>query len=345
MNQQDCFQHLYLKQCLCVLFALTLFSASLPKTMFVCPVCSKFEGSHLGHLLSHIGVKHSSDLQFFITCGLDNCPQTYSDFGSFRSHVYRKHRNLMHEPGQTVSDGSISHSMQCPFCSDILGNLAKVSTHFRTHLTDHSPIECPYKDCESAYAEYNSWTSHVCRVHPFPSINDLKDYWIQDKADTDPESHDTDDGVGSEVPHHTAAADETVLFDNYDAQFQKHYAHFVFQDARRTQSWFQSALFRASWRTLGCCLKWLVCNRSMKSCTSCQNMTCLLRLSLKSVMHLRMDCLQQQPASLALTGKGWSFIRNTLIILNQKHMFWVEMTRASQGHFSMCQFLKVWGFC
>ena len=31
-----------------------------------------------------------------VYCGIDYCPQTYTNYKSFRSHVYRKHRDSLH---------------------------------------------------------------------------------------------------------------------------------------------------------------------------------------------------------------------------------------------------------
>ena len=42
--------------------------------------------------LKHIGTIHSCEPNFSITCGVHSCPRRYSNFFSFKKHLYRKHR-------------------------------------------------------------------------------------------------------------------------------------------------------------------------------------------------------------------------------------------------------------
>ena len=64
--------------------------------MFVCCLCSSFSGHLFSAILRHIGEIHQHDPNLTIECGIEGCPQTYKNFESFRSHVYRKHRDVLH---------------------------------------------------------------------------------------------------------------------------------------------------------------------------------------------------------------------------------------------------------
>lgn len=64
--------------------------------MFVCQICNLFGGSTFSAVLRHMGEIHRYDPGLVIRCGLSRCPQTYSNYESFRSHVYRKHREMLH---------------------------------------------------------------------------------------------------------------------------------------------------------------------------------------------------------------------------------------------------------
>lgn len=64
--------------------------------MFLCSLCNNFGGQSFSTVLRHIGETHRHDPCFQIQCGLDQCPQTYKNFESFRSHVYRKHRDVLY---------------------------------------------------------------------------------------------------------------------------------------------------------------------------------------------------------------------------------------------------------
>lgn len=61
--------------------------------MYVCSLCNRFRGSNFAYILRHIGNTHRFDPGFSIACGLKSCPATYTNYESFRSHVYRKHRD------------------------------------------------------------------------------------------------------------------------------------------------------------------------------------------------------------------------------------------------------------
>lgn len=39
-----------------------------------------------------MAVVHAHDPGFYICCGIEGCPRTYSNFYSFKKHLYRKHR-------------------------------------------------------------------------------------------------------------------------------------------------------------------------------------------------------------------------------------------------------------
>ena len=60
----------------------------------VCPICGEFARYSYAGIVRHIGQVHSFDADFHVVCGLGptKCPATYTNFQSYRSHVYKKHR-------------------------------------------------------------------------------------------------------------------------------------------------------------------------------------------------------------------------------------------------------------
>lgn len=52
---------------------------------------------------------HRFDSHLFIRCGINSCTEQYRKFESFRSHVYRKHREVLTGPSSPAEDsGSTS---------------------------------------------------------------------------------------------------------------------------------------------------------------------------------------------------------------------------------------------
>jgi hypothetical protein len=58
-----------------------------------CPICPSFASDSFLPVLRHIGAVHSFDPRFSITCGIDGCQATYKNFASYKTHIYRKHRD------------------------------------------------------------------------------------------------------------------------------------------------------------------------------------------------------------------------------------------------------------
>ena len=81
--------------------------------MYTCPICNHFGGNSFASVLRHIGEVHRFDPGLVIRCGIERCPQTYTNYESFRSHVYRKHRTMLHAistPSATEMDESSNPS-------------------------------------------------------------------------------------------------------------------------------------------------------------------------------------------------------------------------------------------
>ena len=64
--------------------------------MYVCTICDLFAGQSFAAVLRHIGNTHRYDPGLSIRCGIESCPEVYVNFESFRSHVYRKHRDAVY---------------------------------------------------------------------------------------------------------------------------------------------------------------------------------------------------------------------------------------------------------
>lgn len=65
--------------------------------VFVCTICKSFASKSYRSGLNHIGNIHRFGPSKQIRCDIDGCPPSYTteNFNSFRSHVYRKHRDVL----------------------------------------------------------------------------------------------------------------------------------------------------------------------------------------------------------------------------------------------------------
>lgn len=77
--------------------------------MYVCTICNLFARKTFSAVLRHIGT-HRFDSGLFIKCGINSCPENYKNFESFRSHVYRKHREVLIPPSNGVPGSEAANS-------------------------------------------------------------------------------------------------------------------------------------------------------------------------------------------------------------------------------------------
>ena len=73
---------------------------------FLCKICNNFASRYYSKVLRHIGLVHSFDPGFTITCGVDGCPKTFTKYNSFRKHILRHHREVL-SLKSTNQEGSV----------------------------------------------------------------------------------------------------------------------------------------------------------------------------------------------------------------------------------------------
>ena len=67
------------------------------ENVYACSLCDSFASPSFATVLRHIGNTRASDynLNISISCPVSGCLRSYTNFASFRLHVYRKHRSLL----------------------------------------------------------------------------------------------------------------------------------------------------------------------------------------------------------------------------------------------------------
>ena len=71
-----------------------------------CHLCSgDFFAPSLKLLLFHIGRVHSNSPDFNLTCGIDNCQVTFTNFHAYKRHVRKKHRYHLND-AETDADAT-----------------------------------------------------------------------------------------------------------------------------------------------------------------------------------------------------------------------------------------------
>ena len=58
----------------------------------LCWLCFRFTSPTLKGVIRHIGCIHAHEANFFTYCGVNSCSRSYTNFYSFKKHLYRHHR-------------------------------------------------------------------------------------------------------------------------------------------------------------------------------------------------------------------------------------------------------------
>ena len=115
---------------------------------FKCQICEEFARDTYPPVLRHIGEVHSFEPNFHVVCGLilDStqavCSATYSNHGSFRSHVYSKHRQVMnlHSTTQPTGEISFEEDREEGYNNAEMVNSTADSAHHRVSDSEESQI-------------------------------------------------------------------------------------------------------------------------------------------------------------------------------------------------------------
>ncbi|EEC00567.1 hypothetical protein IscW_ISCW024064, partial [Ixodes scapularis] len=67
-----------------------------------CPRCPYFS-EQFTRVLTHIGVVHGGEDKFTVLCGINGCTNSYNQFASYKSHIYRCHRDVLFNTGSSFS--------------------------------------------------------------------------------------------------------------------------------------------------------------------------------------------------------------------------------------------------
>ena len=79
--------------------------------MYCCRVCSTFASPSFASVVCHIGSIHANNERLELVCPVPQCERQrpYRNFESFRSHVYRKHKNVLKNKVNMLSGVSSKH--------------------------------------------------------------------------------------------------------------------------------------------------------------------------------------------------------------------------------------------
>ena len=77
-----------------------------------CPLCHFFAARALKGVLRHIGAVHAHEANFQVICGVQGCPRSYSNYHSYKKHMYQKHREVLEVVNGSSAQGGEGESTE-----------------------------------------------------------------------------------------------------------------------------------------------------------------------------------------------------------------------------------------
>uniref|UniRef100_A0A1X7UBD0 C2H2-type domain-containing protein n=1 Tax=Amphimedon queenslandica TaxID=400682 RepID=A0A1X7UBD0_AMPQE len=76
-------------------------------TNYCCSICKHFSSANYLSVLRHIGVVHSHEANFSLTCGVNGCIRNFCNYYSFRKHLRRLHPDVFSNPTTVTSASQV----------------------------------------------------------------------------------------------------------------------------------------------------------------------------------------------------------------------------------------------
>ncbi len=91
LHRRSCHSDLIRMCALCVIWCMIIvFSPRMSNTL-PCPLCGFHGQNHLSELMRHIRLFHADESNFKIDCTLQGCCRTFTNYLTYRNHVYAFH--------------------------------------------------------------------------------------------------------------------------------------------------------------------------------------------------------------------------------------------------------------
>ena len=141
--------------------------AGQPPASWKCYVCGVFVALTLKVLMSHYFSAHSKELNFFVKCGVNDCPATFRRYHSFYKHVARNHKDEY--KGNIESRNDIHENIIHDVNEDLIFNVGPDTDECDLDRNESTSSEGTISDssCGSSDQEYDAFNvnSEVSNFH------------------------------------------------------------------------------------------------------------------------------------------------------------------------------------
>ena len=129
-----------------------------------CIFCSCFTALSLFLLLSHYNSYHTTDVDFYASCGIDGCTRAFTKANSFAKHVRTKHRQHLQARGPEDFPCQGEHYWSIILFRLVIVFLFKKCTRWKRKIRDRRPGRRSFSD------DGRRWTSNYYFYEPYLNL-------------------------------------------------------------------------------------------------------------------------------------------------------------------------------
>ncbi|XP_049519397.1 uncharacterized protein LOC125943886 [Dermacentor silvarum] len=140
-----------------------------------CSMCPFFS-CQLARVITHVRRVHSAEPNFNVYCGIEGCANKYTNFNSYRSHLYRHHRNLLEENSRILQqrraeqpavggNSDVQNREQFPQamdCADGSANVFSERPSADDLSSEHTTVPVDRFECFLKQAKSTIWNFYFC---------------------------------------------------------------------------------------------------------------------------------------------------------------------------------------
>jgi len=139
-------------------YDVTFLLLMMSRQIFACKLCS-FSTWSLKAFTTHF-VIHKNAANFNFPCGVPGCMRTFTNYDSFKTHVYRDHNQYRksNNPAKYQRVHLICDVKLCNFtCSDLFNLFGHLKMHLRNNVT----VKCTFEKCKRSFTVVSSFSSQM----------------------------------------------------------------------------------------------------------------------------------------------------------------------------------------
>lgn len=105
---------------------------------------------------------HRNEPHCLFNCVFSGCKQTFTRYGAFKAHFYRKHNASL---PLNITVRTVAFKCIMALCERQCQDTKDLIAHLKEHISEGREVSCPVKECTNVFTVKSSFTAHMSRKH------------------------------------------------------------------------------------------------------------------------------------------------------------------------------------